>query len=171
MTADSTLSDVRPAEQGPPPPWARRIGLTVLLLIVIAGALGVFGVHSRTNQVESGGYSLKVTYPQVARAGLDVAFHVAVHHPGGFDGQITIQISTDYFHLFETQGFFPDAASSANNGRFVSFTFDEPSSDNFRLDYDAYIQPAAQTGKSATVRLVMHGAIVASTTLHTWLLP
>ena len=170
MAADSTLTDVRAASHGPSP-WPRRIGLAVLLLVVIAGALGVFGVHSRTNEVEANGYSLKVTYPQVARAGLDVPFHVAVHHAGGFDGPITIQISTDYFHLFETQGFFPDATSMANNGRFVSFVFDKPKSDNFRLEYDAYIQPAAQVGKSATVRLVMHGVIVASTSLHTWLVP
>ena len=72
-------------------------------------------------------------------------------------GQITIQISTDYFHLFETQGFFPDAANSANNGRFVSFTFDEPRSDNFRLDYDAYIQPMAQIGRRSHLKVITDG--------------
>jgi hypothetical protein len=58
-----------------------------------------------------------------------------------------------------------------NDGRYVSFTFDQPKSDNFELEYDAYIQPAAQIGKSATVRVVVHGVIVAATTVHTWLVP
>lgn len=171
MASDSTLADIRGVADGRPARWPRRVGLTALLLIVIAGALGVFGVHSRTTHVDANGYRLTVTYPQTARAGLDVPFHVGVHHAGGFDGQLTIQISNDYFHLFETQGFFPDADSTTNDGRFVSFTFAEPKSDQFELEYDAYIQPGSQLGKTVTVRVVVHGLVVASTSVHTWLVP
>jgi len=169
---DSTASDVRPVADGPAPAWGRRVVVAVLALIVIAGALGVFGVHSRTVRTTANGYTLTVTYPQTARAGLDVPWRVHVHHPGGFPAQIVIAVSTDYFRMFETQGFFPDADSVSNDGRFVYFTFDTvPGSSDFSVDYDAYIQPAAQIGKSAIVKLVVGKHIQAQTSLHTWLVP
>jgi hypothetical protein len=171
MVADSTLRDVRRAADGPPSRPVQRIGLAVLLVIVLAGALGVFGVHSRTTSTRSGGYELSVTYPQTARAGLDVPWRTRVHHAGGFDSAITLAVSTDYWRMFETQGFFPDADSSTNDGHFVYLTFQKPRGTDFVLDYDAYIQPAAQLGKSATVKLIVHGSVVAETTLHTWLVP
>jgi hypothetical protein len=169
--SDTTLRGVRRAGEGPRGRWARRAGLTVLLVIVVAGACGVFGVRSRTIAATGAGYRLTVTYPQTARAGLDAPFRVAVHHAGGFHGALVIAISSDYFRQFETQGFYPDADGVTNNGRFVSFTFDKPAGPDFVLEYDAYIQPSAQVGKSATVRVLVHGADVASASLHTWLAP
>jgi hypothetical protein len=171
VTVDSTLRDVRRAQDGPGARWGRRAGLVILLVIVVLGAVGVFGVHSRTISARSGGYALTVTYPQVARAGLDVPFRVRVHHPGGFSNSLTIAISSDYFRMFETQGFYPTADSMTNTGRLVTFTFTKPPSETFELEYDAYIQPAAQLGKSATIEVLVHGVAVASTTLHTWLVP
>src|SRR3954471_16764782 len=76
VSSDSTLHDVRrDAHVGR---WARRVGLTVLLLVVIAGAAGLFGVRSRTTVKHAGAYTLTVTYPQVARAGLDVPWRLRV---------------------------------------------------------------------------------------------
>lgn len=171
MIADSTLRDVRRADEGPGPRWGRRLGIGLLLVLVLLGAFGVFGVHSRTTTVHSNGYQLTVTYPQTARAGLDVPFRVHVHHAGGFDSALTIQISSDYFRMFETQGFYPNADSMTNTGQFVSFTFSKPPTNDFELEYDAYIQPASQIGKYAVVHVVTNGAVVASQSLHTWLVP
>lgn len=169
--SDSTLREVRRAHEGPVPRWGRRAGLTALLVIVVAGALGVFGVHSRTTSARGGGYQLTVTYPQTARAGLDVPWRALVHHPGGFTSSLTLAVSTDYFRMFETQGFFPNADSETNDGKFVYLTFARPDGEDFVLDYDAYIQPSSQLGKSATVQLIVHGRTVATATLHTWLVP
>lgn len=138
---------------------------------MLLGAVGVFGVHSRTVDAASNGYTLQVTYPQTARAGLDVAWRAHVHHAGGFPGGLTLAVSTDYFRMFETQGFYPDADSSTNDGRFVYFTFTKPPGDDFLLDYDAYIQPGSQIGKSATVKVIIHGTTVVQASLHTWLVP
>ncbi len=149
----------------------QRTGVVVLFVLVVAAAFGVFGVHSRTTSTHGGGYGLSVTYPQTARAGLDVPWRAHVHRAGGFDSAITLAVSTDYWRMFETQGFFPDADSATNDGHFVYFTFQKPQGTDFVLDYDAYIQPAAQLGKSATVKLIVHGRVVAETTLHTWLVP
>jgi hypothetical protein len=168
---DSTLQDVLRGHEGPPARWGRRVGTVVLLLVVVAGALGVFGVHSRTVSTTSNGYTLSVTYPQVARAGLDVPWRARIHHTGGFPAKITLAVTSDYFRMFETQGFFPDADSTTNDGHFVYFSFVTPPGDDFVVDYDAYIQPSSQIGKSATVQLLVAGKVMARTSLRTWLVP
>jgi hypothetical protein len=171
VDTDSTLRDVSRPADGPPGQWPRRIGLLVLLIIVVLGAIGFFGVHSRTVSNSGSGYTLQVTYPQVARSGLDVPWRAQVHHVGGFPNGLTLAVSTDYFRMFETQGFYPDADHVTNDGRFVYFTFDQPRGDTFMLEYDAYIQPASQLGKSATVEAKVGGHVLARITLHTWLVP
>lgn len=168
----STLDDVPPVSTGPQPHWSQRIGLAILLVIVVLGAVGVFGVHSRTVSHASNGYTLSVTYPQVARAGLDVPWRVHVHHPGGLGSDLTLAVSSAYFRMFETQGFYPDPDSSTNDGQYVYMHFADlrPGRD-FELEYDAYIQPSSQVGKSATVLLIIGGSEVARASLHTWLVP
>jgi hypothetical protein len=166
------LDDVRPASAGPAPRWASRIGLTILFVVVVLGAFGVLGVHSRTTSQSSNGYTLSVTYARVARAGLDVPWRVRVHRDGGVNSDLSLAVSTDYFRMFETQGFYPTPDSSTNDGDYVylQFTKLRPGRD-FLLEYDAYIQPASQIGKSGTVRLLVGGREVARTSFHTWLVP
>jgi hypothetical protein len=168
----SMLEDVRPASAGPAPRWASRIGLTVLFAVVLLGAFGVFGVHSRTASHSSNGYTLTITYPQVARAGLDVPWRARVHRDGGVNSDITLAVSSDYFRMFETQGFYPNPDSSTNDGTYVYLRFTNlVQGRDFLLEYDAYIQPGSQIGKSGTVLLLVGGHEVARTSFHTWLVP
>jgi hypothetical protein len=171
IDGDSTLSDIRRGGPSVWATWGRRSGIALLSLVIVAGAVGVFGVHSRTVRDSADGYTLAVTYPQTARAGLDVPWRARVHKDGGFTSDITLAVSTDYFRMFETQGFYPNADAETNDGQFVYFTFSKPGGDDFVLDYDAYIQPSAQIGKSATVKLTVDGRDVVQTSLHTWLVP
>ncbi len=167
----STLRDVSSARATPLARAGSVAGIVLLLLVVLAGAAGLFGVHTSTVSTRSGGYSLAVDYPRVARAGLDTSWRAVVRHDGGFDQGLTLAISTNYFHMFETQGMYPDADSSTNDGTFVYFDYDKPPGDEFVLDYDAYIQPSSQVGKSAVVELIVGGRQVASVALKTWLMP
>lgn len=168
----STLADIRWPRDGVPNRWGRRAGVAVLLVIVVLGALGVFGVHSRTATGEGSGYTLTVTYPQVARAGLDVPWRVKVHRDGGVPSDVTLAISSAYFRLFETQGFYPNPEAETNDGHSVYLQFGKPPpGQDFVFEYDAYIQPAAQLGKAATIRLIIDGAETARTTIRTWLAP
>jgi hypothetical protein len=168
VPADSTLRDVRRDPHAGR--WWRRGGLALLLVIVVIGATGWLGVHSRTTTRHDGGYALRVTYPQVARAGLDTPFRVHVTYPSP-PKSITIAITSDYFRMFETQGFYPDPDTQKNDGRFVQFQFNGPPAHALELEYDAYVQPAAQLGKSATVQVIVNGAVVVQTKIRTWLVP
>jgi hypothetical protein len=168
----STLADIRPTSEREPRPWLRRGGLGLLTTVVVLGAFGVFGVHSRTAAGSGGGYTLTVTYPQVARAGLDVPWRARVHRDGGIDTDVTLAVSSAYWRLFETQGFYPDADMATNDGEFVYLQFSKPPpGQDFVLEYDAYIQPAAQLGKSATIKLMIDGREMARVSIHTWLVP
>jgi hypothetical protein len=149
----------------------RRLGTVLLSVIVLAGAAGLLGVRSRTTSDDSGPWQLTVTYPQVARPGLDIPWRAQVHHAGGLPAKITLAVSTDYFRMFEEQGFYPDADSATNDGHFVYFTFTTRPGNDFMVDYDAYVQPASQIGKSAVVELLVGGSVKARVQLHTWLAP
>src|SRR4051812_5838348 len=108
MSGDSTLVDVRrDAHIGA---WGRRGGLTLLLLTFLAGGTGLFGVRARTITHRNGPYTLTVTYPRAARAGLDVPWRVHVSYPHA-PKSITIAVTSGYFRIFETQGFYPDPDS------------------------------------------------------------
>lgn len=167
----STLHDVRPVALGPPVQKWRRIGIVLLVAVVGAGATGYLGVHSSSTSVQKSGWTLTVTYPQVARAGLDVPWRVSVQSPGDLPATITLAISTNYFRMFETQGFFPTPSAMTDDGAFAYLTFATQPGNDFVVDYDAYIQPAQQIGKSGTVELIVHGAVEAQRSFRTWLLP
>lgn len=150
----------------------RRVILALMLLGLLAGLVGFLGVHASSASTSTNGYRLTVQYARVARAGLDVPFQVEVVHPGGFPTQITLAITASYFSMFESQGFWPQPSSTLRDGDLVYLTFDPPKGDTFVFDYDAYIQPSSQIGRSATVT-VMGGALqpLASVHVDTTLLP
>lgn len=156
--ADSTFSDLG---DGRYPRLARLIRRTsglLMLLVVLAGAAGMLGVHSTRVTAHSDGYTLTVEYAGVARAGLDVPLRVTIVPDRKFSDSITLAISREYLAIFETQGFHPEPSDTANRGDDVLLTFDTPpDASPFVMDYDAYIQPASQQGADCRIS-IMHGA-------------
>ncbi|MCF6377890.1 hypothetical protein L2K70_09755 [Nocardioides KLBMP 9356] len=168
----STLDGVETAADERSALWGRRAFLCLLLAFVLAGAAGLLGVRSATATAESDGYRLDVTYARVARAGLDVPWHVVVTHPGGFGKEVTIAVTGDYFDIYETQGFTPDPSTGVRDGDTLYLTFDAPDGDVLTVDYDAYIQPSSQVGRDATVAVVDADlAALVSVDITTHLLP
>jgi hypothetical protein len=170
----STLADVAPGRPRKRARTMRRAVLALLAVVVSAGAVGALGVHTGSAAASSNdGWRLKVWYPHIARAGLDVEFRVQVHHDDGFDGKdITLAISRRYFDIFETQGFHPEADKETSDGRLIYLTFNPPDSgDDFTVDYDAYIQPASQQGRKAELALMDNQNKRLTVNFHTWLVP
>ncbi len=134
--------------------WVRRGALTVLALVVAVGLSTYLGVHTGTASADHGTWGLSLDYPQVARPGLDVRWQATVTHPGGFDQEVTLAISGDYFDIFETQGFHPEPSDETRDGRMLYLTFSAPPGDTFVVDFDTYVQPASQSGRSGTLAVV-----------------
>ena len=169
--ADSTWSDLRSVGQNRRGRVIRRVTITGLALLVLCGALGVFGVRTRTVSTTGDGYDLSVTYAAVSRAGLDTPWQVTVRRPGGFDGPITLATTAAYFEMFETQGLTPAPDSETASGRYRYQTFLPPPGDTFTLSYDAYVQPASQLGHPGETVLIVDGRERARVSYRTRLVP
>lgn len=169
---DSTLADVAGPDRPDHGLWARRIAVLVLALVQVTALTGWLGVHSGTARAERAGYSLEVAYPVVARAGLDVPLTLRIHAPRAIDHDVVVGISADYFRMFETQGFFPEPAEVTTDADTAWMTFSPPPAGrDLVIDYDAYIQPSSQRGKSAAIRVLTEGVERVAVTIRTTLLP
>jgi hypothetical protein len=145
--------------------------LTVMMLAVVADLFSLLGVRTSTKTTSDSGYSLTVHYPSVARAGLDTPWQVTVRHPGGFGKQLTLGVTGDYFNIFETQGFHPNPSDETRDGTTLYLTFTAPAGDTFVVDFDTYVQPASQQGRSATLTVIDGGTAQVSVDYHTRLMP
>ncbi|MBI9115928.1 hypothetical protein [Sanguibacter suaedae] len=135
------------------------------------GLFGVLGVRSTTASASGGGYELSVEHASLARTGLDVPWSVRVDRPDGFDEDITLAVTSEYFEMYETQGLDPAPAEETADGTWRYWTFSPPPGTTFTVDFDAYVQPAAQTGRSGTVAVLVDGEQVVSVDFATRLLP
>jgi hypothetical protein len=167
---ESTLADLD--EESPTGSlWGRRAALSAIALLVVAALVGVLGVHTSTAAAENGDWKISVDYPYVARPGLDVKWRVRVQHPGGFGKTLTLAVSSDWWEIFETQGFFPEPDGVQRDGSTTYLDFDDPPGDTFVLDYDAYVQPAAQIGRTARAGVIVDGSEVVGVDWTTRLVP
>jgi len=140
-------------------------------VVLVAGGVGLLGVRSSTASAEGGGYGLEVTYPRIARPGLDVPWSVKLHRDGGFEGEIVLAIDTSYFEILEMRGRLPEPASETAGNGLVHLTFDPPPGDEFTFALDVRIRAGKQWGESGSVS-VMDGENSAVTIyFDTWLVP
>jgi hypothetical protein len=151
--------------------WLRRAMLSAMALVVAADLLSLLGVRTSSVSANENGYDLSLHYPSVARAGLDTPWQVTVTHPGGFGKQLTLAVTGDYFNIFETQGFHPEPADETRDAHTLYLTFTAPPGDTFVVDFDAYIQPASQQGRSATLAVMNGGTPAVSVDFDTRLMP
>jgi len=151
--------------------WSGRATLTVLALVVLAGAVGLLGVHTTTSSASGDGYRLSVDYPRTARAGLDVTWRVTVDSPAGFDQDVRLAVTADYFDIYESQGWFPEPDAQTRDEEMLYLTFAKPPSDRFVVTFDAYVQPSSQLGRDARIALLVDGREVAAVDIDTWLAP
>jgi hypothetical protein len=151
--------------------WLRRGMLTAMALAVLAGLLSLLGVHTSTTSAQGNGYDLKLSFPSVARAGLDTPWQVTVTRTGGFGKQVTLAVTGNYFNIFETQGFHPEPADETRDAHTLYLTFTAPPGNTLVVDYDAYIQPASQQGHAGTLAVLDHGQEMVSLAFDTRLWP
>jgi hypothetical protein len=154
--------------------WARRAFLAVLALVVLAGALGVFGIKTRTVHATSadGSVHVSVHYPQVARAGDAVPFRIAVTRSAGFDGTQAIRVSSSYLELFDQNAVTPQPESSTTDRDAVVWRFSPPRGDTLTVSVDMAVQSNRHWGRDGWVEVLGHGGrVLARATFHTWLAP
>jgi hypothetical protein len=147
------------------------VALACLFVFLGAGAVGVFGVRTRTVTATGGGYELTVTYAAVTRPGLATPWAVEVRRQGGFDGPVTIAASAAYLEMFDENGLDPDPSASTADPDFVEWEFDPPNGDTLAVSFDARLEPARQWGRSGTVKVLVDDAAVTTASFRTWVMP
>jgi hypothetical protein len=170
---DSTLEGVRATGSNRRGVIGRRIALSLMALAVLIGASGYLGVKARTIHASGNGYRMTLTYPQVARAGLDIPWRLTVYAPpAGFPKQMTIAVSNRYWDILEYQDLHPAPASETSTPLFIYLAYaPAPHSRRFSLSLDTYIQPASQVGRSAMVQVLANGQVMTQLHYKTWLVP
>ena len=168
---NSTLDGVAGETRARLAAWGRRGFLIAVLLLVVAGLCGYLGMKTATTSASGGGYHLQLRYAHIARAGLDVPWELTVTRRGGFDGPVVVEATESYFDIFESQGVSPEPSKETQDGRWWRMTFDKPPGDTLVVDFDIYVQPASQQGRSGTARVLDHGTPAASVDFRTRLVP
>src|SRR6478735_8497410 len=119
----------------------RWVGTALLGLFILAGAVGLLGVHSGTSHASANGVALDVEYPAITRAGLSAPFRVEVRQAEPFDGPITIAVSRQLFDRFDFQNFYPNPSKETSDNEFVEYEFDEPDGNEFVWNFDVRAAP------------------------------
>ena len=149
----------------------RRIFMSLLAVFLLLGLSGALGVRTATATAEGGGYELTVTYGRVSRPGLPTPWGFEVRRPGGFDGPITVSMSSAYLDLFDENGFDPQANSVTATPDAVIGEFEPPPGDTLAVSLDARIEPGMQWGRWAETSVLEDGRPVVTARYRTWILP
>ena len=148
LPAETSLEHVRRAQ------LARRVGATLLVAFVLAGAVGLFGTRTGTASAEGGGYRVEVTYPQVSRPGHAVRFEVRVHRDGGLPDPVRVRMDGSYFDLFDENAFDPDADAQTSDLRYSYLEYAPPDGDDLLIVSDTRVEPDRQRGESGEVAVL-----------------
>lgn len=132
----------------------RRIGLGFIWVVVGLGLTGLLGVKTGEVRETDDGYTLRVRYPQVTRAGIAVPFHVRVEHPGGFSQPVQLAFTEKLFERFDFANFYPNPSAETASGGFVYYEFDPPPGDVLEVSLDARTAPD-QNGSFSRYRAVL----------------
>jgi hypothetical protein len=168
-TADALQVDRRRLQRGY---VLRRTFIVLLVVFVAAAAVGVFGVRTRTVRASAGPLSAELEYAAINRRGVTSVWQLDIARRGGFDDDISVSLSQDYYDTLAFRGMSPDADTSSADGRVVRWTFTAPRSSTFTTRIDAQIDGASQPGRHRGTAVVRVGD-EPPVTLHftTWVLP
>ena len=119
--------------------FAVALGLFLLL-----GALGLYGVRTRTVTAAGGGYELSVTYGSVSRPGLATPWSFEVRRAGGFPDGVTVAVTSSYFDAFDENGLGPAPAEETVDGDLTIWRFSPTRSETLSVSFDARIEPGVQ---------------------------
>ncbi len=139
--------------------WLYRATTTLLCLLVglavldAMGVTAVYGVKARTVSADGGGYRLEVRYPVVARPALAAPFDIALGREGGFDGPVTLAVTSDYLAIWDANGLDPEPSSSITDEQRLLWEF-EPEGDTLVVSFDARIEPGVQWGRAGRVEVL-----------------
>lgn len=160
-TIDDTVDLARPENRR-----QRRIrqagyaATTALLTALVLGAVldgagvDVYGVDTAHATAASAGWELDVRYGTRSRPALATPFDIEVTRAGGFDGPVTIAVSSDYLAMWDENGLDPQPTAETQDSEYLRWTFEPPPGEVLAVSFDARIEPGAQNGEAGRVAVL-----------------
>jgi hypothetical protein len=133
---------------------------TAVLALLVVGAVldgagvDVYGVDTAHATAASGDWELDVRYGTRSRPALATPFDIEVTRTGGFDGPVTIAVSSSYLAMWDENGLDPQPAVETQDGEYLQWTFDPPAGEVLAVSFDARIEPGAQNGEAGRVAVL-----------------
>jgi hypothetical protein len=125
----------------------RRVVITLVVLLVLAGMLRLFGVWSATQGASTAGWNLELKYARVTRPGLTTPWRLTIHHEGGFLDKVDVEVDRSYIETFKIDQIHPDPSESTATPDSLLWTFDAPPGDTLTISLIAHIDPSADWGR------------------------
>jgi hypothetical protein len=168
----STTSDLPDTPRSGFERWATRAGLLLLVLVVLAGAVGLLGPRKGTTSATNAGYRLEVQYPAITRAGEPAPLHVRVESDAGFDDKVELALCDGLFDDLDFQNWYPNPSAETGDDSELTYEFDPPDGDVFEVSLDARSAPGAFGDvERCTVKIVDGDAELVSVSFRTWRMP
>lgn len=153
----------------------RRLFVAALAVFVGLGALGFYGVRTRTASAAGGGFELSVRYASVSRPGLATPWSFEVHRPGGFPDGLMVAVTSKYFDAFDENGLGPTPIEETTDGERTYWRFSPSTAETIAVGFDARIEPGVQlTGVRGRVEVLAGGRTsptAVSVAFRTWVMP
>ncbi len=125
----------------------RRIFVTALGIFLALGALGFYGVRTRTVSATGGGYDLSVRYASISRPGLATPWSFEVTRQGGFPNGLIVGVTSSYFDAFDENGLGPSPVEETTDGERTIWRFGPQAAETLSVSFDARIEPGVQLSR------------------------
>ncbi|WP_019144797.1 hypothetical protein [Aeromicrobium massiliense] len=148
----------------------RRLGVTLLVLVVLAAVVGWFGPRDTTASAEGPGPALQVQHPQVTRAGLDAAVVVTVDAPAP-GASVVLEVEPAMLERLGLEVMSPSPSAQTGDDRRVRLTFDAPPSGPLTVSLSGRSPTEARPGPFSYTLRAPGPDGVTEVDARTWVLP
>ena len=153
--------------------WIRRGALTLVVIFVACGLLGVFGYRSGTSAAAHGDYDVRLTHPSVTRGGVAANWQLQITRRDGrpIDQPVTIETSAGYLANFDQNAQFPEPDGTAQTADLTTWEYAPPDETTFVVRLDIRTQPGRQWKHSAVTTVRIGTGDVVELRYSTWIVP
>ena len=145
----------------------RRVGVTLLAVIVAAACVGLLGPREGT---ATDGDRLTVTYPQVTRSGSDSGLTVEATGVAP-DQPVVVELPHEVFERLGLETQTPAATAEASGGTTVRLTFEAPGTDELTVELAGRLGTRSTLGTFTYDVTVTSGGEELTASARTWVLP
>lgn len=169
---DSTIEGLADSPRSSRSRWLHRAGVSLLIVFVAAGIVGLLGPRAGVVRASADGYDLEVEHAAITRAGVPAPLHLRVTREGGFPGPVQIALCDDWFDHQDFQSWYPTPSSEVGEADQLVYEFDPPTGDTLEVSLDAHTAPGDFGGRDrCSIELLENDVAVATVEFTTWRLP